>query len=499
MKKELFRSATEHPPKQHPESKNPSTFIPTNAQLISALIAATLIIALCWGAYTQPSLEQDAALTLSIFIIAIWGWIFTPLADTYIALAAALAVVLTGVIDAEDFSETLGTSTIWLLIAAVIIARGISSTGLAERYTALALGKARSTRSLFYLLTLALFFTSFIIPSTSGRAALALPIFTATAQGYRNAPTITRALSLLTPSVILLSSVSSYIGAGAHLITDEILHAEDIPTIGFLRWMLWGAGLGLTSALICCEIILRLFLTIEERRTAIPTQVATYENAAQPHTRHEKNVLTIVIAVAVLWCTEPLHGIDTMTVTVLGALLITAPTISGVSLSEGIKKAPWPILIFMAATLALGEALVESGAAHWLGSQAFSYLATEDHAAGYLFLALIILISTAAHLIIQSRSARSAVLIPIIITSAIPLGIAPQAAAFISTAAGFCRTLPSSAKPVMLFSQVEGHQVYQPADLLKLSYWLAPAHMLLICIFTLTIWPWLGMEIFTKN
>lgn len=91
-------------------------------------------------------------------------------------------------------------------------------------------------------------------------------------------------------------------------------------------------------------------------------------------------------------------------------------------------------------------------------------------------------------------------LIPIIITSAIPLGIAPQAAAFISTAAaGFCHTLPSSAKPVMLFSQVEDHQVYQPADLLKLSYWLAPAHMLLICIFTLTIWPWLGMEIFTKN
>ena len=54
-------------------------------------------------------------------------------------------------------------------------------------------------------------------------------------------------------------------------------------------------------------------------------------------------------------------------------------------------------------------------------------------------------------------------------------GLDPTAVAFLSTAAaGYCITLPASAKPVALFSRLEG--AYAPADLRHLSTRLLPAH-----------------------
>ncbi|MDO4252892.1 MAG: SLC13 family permease [Rothia sp. (in: high G+C Gram-positive bacteria)] len=472
------------------------SFISTSV-ILSALVATVLIGLVCWAGLSSSTLQVAGALTLSIFIIAIWAWIFTPLPDTYVALAAAVLLVLTGVSELETLTRSLGNSTIWLLVAAVVMAQGVSQSGLATRWTAHIISRAQSSRSLFYSLTLALFLTAFLIPSTSGRAALALPIFTALAKVLAERDNLVKALSILIPSVVLLSAVSSYIGAGAHLITDEILGGAGYETIGFLRWMLLGSGLGLLASLMCTELVLRLFLSAQERSHKLTLEAEDLLSKDHRMSQEEKNVLLVLAVVVTAWCTEPLHGMDTVLVALLGALAMTAPQVSGVSLGAGLKKAPWPLLVFMAATLALGSALVDSGAAAWLGKALFSPLAAGGHSAGYLFIAVITAISTAAHLVIQSRSARSAVLVPLIMSAALPLGVNPVAAAFVSTAAaGFCHTLTSSAKPVALFSHIENAPVYGAKDLLKLSAWLAPLHGILVLIFAFIIWPLLGLHLF---
>ncbi|GHI24616.1 hypothetical protein Shyd_59870 [Streptomyces hydrogenans] len=72
----------------------------------------------------------------------------------------------------------------------------------------------------------------------------------------------------------------------------------------------------------------------------------------------------------------------------------------------------------------------------------------------WAFLGVVVAVSTAAHLVLQSRSARSSVLVPLVVAAAVGAGINPVAAALASTAAaGFCHTLPASAKPVALFAE----------------------------------------------
>jgi hypothetical protein len=76
------------------------------------------------------------------------------------------------------------------------------------------------------------------------------------------------------------------------------------------------------------------------------------------------------------------------------------------------------------------------------------------------------------------------------------VGVNPVAAALASTAAaGFCHTLPASAKPVTLFSQITGAPTYAPRDLLRLSAVLAPLTAALVLFFAVAVWPLLGVSV----
>lgn len=117
-----------------------------------------------------------------------------------------------------------------------------------------------------------------------------------------------------------------------------------------------------------------------------------------------------------------------------------------------------------------------------------------------MFLTGVVVVSTAAHLALQSRSARSSVLVPLVVAAAVGAGVNPVTAALASTAAaGFCHTLPSSAKPVALFADVPGTPTYTPRDLLRLSAFLAPLTAALVLTFALAVWPLLGVPVLLES
>lgn len=503
---QLLYSSTQAQQAQ-PETKKldlpsqPQSFI-TPLTLISLFLALTLIAASSYTALSNQGLSLEGALTLNVFILAIWAWIFSPLSDTYISLAAALALVILGAISTDQFTASLGSSAIWLLLAAVVMAQGLTASGLTRRLTAQLISRAKTPRQLAHLFNLALFLTVYLVPSPSGRAALALPIYQAMAQPLADRPRLLKALGILAPSTILVSAVASFIGAGAHLVTAEILTANGLESIGFLQWMILGSGLGLAASLLVTELVFFLFPAKDSASQQLQIQLSDLEDPSAtpisgPLSRAEVNMASILAGAIILWCTEPWHGLEPVIVALLGALAASAPQLGSVSLGPAIKKAPWPMLIFMAATLAIGTALSQSGAASWLANSLFAPVQGLGPAGAQAFIVLTIILSTLAHLVIQSRSARSAVLIPLIISAALPLGVNPVAAAFISTAAaGFCHTLTSSAKPVALFANLPGQETYTPADLLKLSAWLAPLHSALIALFAFFIWPQLGLPLY---
>lgn len=466
-----------------------------NLRPLAALCVALSLCALLAVPGNFAGLGADARLTLAVFALATCAWIATPVDDTYIALGAGLALTVTGVISSDTLFGTLGDSTVWLLICAFVLAAAVTRTGLAGRAAAFLVGGARTVRQLVHLTTAALVVTAFAVPATSGRAALALPVFLALAKALADRRRLVVMLALLFPTVILLSAVATLIGAGAHLITVSVLWQATGDRIGFTEWLLLGLPLAVVSSHLAAETVLLTTTRRADREGAVritPEQIQEHSDdpVTGPWSQAEKRCALLLGTVVVLWCSEPLHRVPPAVVALIGAVVAASPALGTVHLKDALRTVPWALLLFMAATMAMGVALADSGAAEWLVGGLPSGVSP------LLFLVVVVVISTAAHLVLQSRSARSSVLVPLVVAAAVGAGVNPVAAALASTAAaGFCHTLPASAKPVTLFSDLPGTPTYTPRDLLRLSAVLAPLTAALVLLFAVAVWPLLGVPL----
>ncbi|QEV73439.1 SLC13 family permease [Streptomyces chartreusis] len=466
-----------------------------NLRPLAALCVALSLCALLAVPGNFAGLGADARLTLAVFALATSAWIATPVDDTYIALGAGLALTVTGVISSDTLFGTLGDSTVWLLICAFVLAAAVTRTGLAGRAAAFLVGGARTVRQLVHLTTAALVVTAFAVPATSGRAALALPVFLALAKALADRRRLVVMLALLFPTVILLSAVATLIGAGAHLITVSVLWQATGDRIGFTEWLLLGLPLAVASSHLAAEAVLLTTTRRADREgavriTAEQIQEHSDDPVTGPWSQAEKRCALLLGTVVVLWCSEPLHRVPPAVVALIGAVVAASPALGTVHLKDALKTVPWALLLFMAATMAMGVALADSGAAGWLVGGLPSGVSP------LLFLVVVVVISTAAHLVLQSRSARSSVLVPLVVAAAVGAGVNPVAAALASTAAaGFCHTLPASAKPVTLFSDLPGTPTYTPRDLLRLAAVLAPSTAAVVLLFAVVVWPVLGVPV----
>lgn len=449
------------------------------------LVAGSVSAALWFGA----ALPVDARLALIVFALAMVGWTMTRLDDAFVSLAAALALPLLGVRPSEKLFSALGDSLIWLLLAAFILAAAVAKTSLLERLSHSLVARARTVQGLFAWVGLGVFLTVFLVPSTSGRAALLLPVFLALSSALGD-ERIRRALALLFPVVILLSAFASPIGAGANLVTAELLAQFTGERLEFGRWLLLALPFTAVSCAVSVGVILRLFLTRSERRRAVAVALA-----APPRYGSGEGVVLLVLAGTVLaWATQALHGVDETLIALVGALIVTLPGVGVIKFKAALKTVDWGLLLFLAATTELGSALLETGAAQGLLDAVLGLFGPDALSSPHVFLALVTVLALVSHCFITSRTARASVLIPALLLLSLSFGHNPALIAFVATAAfGFCLTLPVSAKPVALFGNLEAS--YRPRDLFKLSAVLLPLHALLIIAFALSVWPALGLPL----
>lgn len=446
-------------------------------------------LAAIWVASGAP---LEARLTLTVFVGAVVLWTATDIDDTLVALgAAAIATVAAGS-DVERFHSALGSSTVWLLIASFVVAAGVQRSGLATMAIDAMLRNATTVTGVFWRTTVALGALTFAIPATSGRAALALPMYAALSRRIERVQ-VRRALALLFPTIILLSASASLLGAGAHLVAMDLVDAVGGEPLGFMRWALLALPYTILSCAAATVAVLHLFVDPDVRR--FPVEAAA-PRSDDGNRFVRRRVATVLAAVLSAWCTSGITGFDPALVAVFGALAICVPGRGGVRLGDALDEIPWSLVVFLAATTALGDTLLESGAADWLGNSALGHV---RHLPVPVIVVAIVSASLVAHLVVGSRSARASVLVPIVLVTAAAAGIDPTALVFASTmAAGYCLTLPVSAKPVAMFQYPAGRSeapAYDSSDLLRLSVVLLPLHLVLITAFTLGVWPVLGLEL----
>ncbi len=456
--------------------------------LVGAMLVAFAAVLIFLAA---DGLALPMRLSLMVFATTLICWTIFDLPETPVALAGAAALAVTGAVGEEAVYAALGNDIVWLMMAASVIAAVLQASGLVERLAFRLLARFRHVSRLFWLVTLTIFATAFIIPSTSARAAIFMPVFLGLASTIGR-PGITRALALLFPSVILLSAAASLTGAGAHLVAVGFIRRSGGEAPGFLGWALLAAPFALLTSLIACGLILRFFLDDADRNWRLDLPAAPAEK--RPFSARDKAILAVTAATVVALATSDLHGIALPVVALVGALILASEKISGMPFRKALKGVEWSLLLFLAGTLVIGEALLSTGTATELADRLIGAFGQIGKPPAWVVVLLAIAVATFAHIVIASRTARATVLIPAVALPLAGFGVSPASLIMVTAiGSGFCQTLMVSAKPVALFGGMEP-PAFSPSDLLRLALMLALPFIALLALFALVIWPAVGLE-----
>lgn len=454
-------------------------------------LPAILLVAAALGTMTIGGLPSQAKLSLFAFAAAVILWSTTQLDVAYVGVLAMLIPVSGGAVSQERLFEALASDVVWLMIGAFVLGAAILQTGLGERLTRLVVSRARTVGQVMWLVTATLVPLSFLIPSTSGRAALTIPVLRGISGAVGDRRVI-RALSLLMPTVILTSTICSLVGAGSHLIVVDLLDELGSERLSFSRWALYGMPFGVVASLVACGVISSMFLTKSERH--VPLRVPPHPPT--PLTRAEWTTLGVVLAMVVLWLTGgSIHPLKVPTVAVLGVVVLTAPRLGVMSWKDAVASVSWNLVLFVGAALVLGRSLDETGAARWITGRAFSFCDLSRTPTNLGVVLGLSVVGLTSHAYMTSHSARTASLLPVVIALALGNGLDPTAMAFLATVGiDYCLTFPVSSKALLMFQDMDG-ETYRPVDLLRLSAVLLPLHLILMVAFYYSYWSWVGLRL----
>ena len=459
---------------------------------LTILLPPILIAIAAIGVSLPTTLTLQGRLTIFAFLLAAVLWSTTSINAGYVALASVLFLVLTGGISQGELYGAFSSHIIWLMIGTYILGGAIDKSGLSARLTQIVVGRARTVGSLFWSLTTILIPLAFLIPSTSGRAAVTVPIFRSVAAATDDKRTI-RAIAMLMPTVILVSTIVSLVGAGSHLVANELLEQISGQYISFTQWLVYGLPFGVAASYVSCWVIMKLF--VNQRRLHQKLEMKQLPQA--PLSLSERQTIAIVLLMIALWLSESWHGWEIATVTVIGAMLLTMPQWGVLKWKDGVKAVSWNLIVFVGAALVLGHSLIDSGAAQWIIERIFqlsNIASTESHLSVLLLLAAI---SLTSHLYMTSHTARAAALIPPLLYLASSWQLNPVAVMFLSTLGmDYCLTFPVSSKALLVYQEMdESSYSYRPADLLNLSGVLIIVHLALMFLFYYTYWHWVGLSL----
>ncbi|TDM20369.1 SLC13 family permease [Macrococcoides canis] len=432
--------------------------------------------------FTSTEFEYLGKVSVVLFVVSLIMFIATPLPAALVALLLLTLGVLIGLPKSLLFGS-FEQDIIWLMIGAFIISGMLEKSGLMQRLSDWVLNQGH-TRKMNRFIFSASQFISIVIPSTSSRAVMLLPLYE---QLVKKLPQHKTYYSLLFPTLILMGSNLTLLGAGSHLIGMGLLEAQNKNTLSYFEFLLFGAPFGIVIGLISMFII-RLFTKVQHEQIE-------YEYIAQAqYSIIEKKALLIIIVTVVLWMTEWLHHMDIAVLTLFIALIIMLPSFNVMTFKEGLKYVNWSLILFVAAASALGSLLVKYNVVDEIQQSLFKSLSSMKWMNEFYMMLTIIIISVLSHLLITSHTTRAVVLIPGFLLLANLFQLNPTATVFLALIGmNYCLTFPVSSKSILVFYEADAG--FTSKQLMTLSLILTPIYMVAMIIFYYCYWSPLGLTL----
>ncbi len=404
--------------------------------------------------------QSTYALILLFTAVGLWlTEAIPPFAVALLIIGVCVLALSSPVLNANpiaytQFTQTLSSSVIWLILGGFFLAQSMQKAGY-DAYIFSFTIKLFGTKPSYVLLGMMLttWVASSILSNTASTAMMLASVLPFLRQLEKNAP-IAKAIFLGIPTAAALGGLTTIIGSPPNAVAVGFAQQAGY-SISFPEWVMYGILPSIALLFITWFILLKIY------PPKIDHLVILLPNRSESSTMGsglKKFVLFTLLGTLALWFTAPLHSIP---ITATAFVPIVLLTVSGVIDSNDFNGMPWDTLILIAGGLALGVAMTESGLVVIIADSLKAFKQSE------LIIITVVCYLTVLLSNVMSNTSAATVLLPI------ALELLPEQALLVATSVGlsasFALLLPVSTPPnAIAFS----YGFLEQKDFRPLGFWI---------------------------
>ncbi len=387
-----------------------------------------------WFSPAPAGVSPNGWRLLAIFVGTIVGIMAQPLPMGAVAMIGIALCALTGTLSIGDSLSGFANSTIWLIVAAFMFARGFIKTGLGSRIAYLfvaAFGKR--SLGLGYSLVATDFVLSPAMPSNTARAGgVILPILLSIARAYGSDPengTARKIGAFLIKTEYQGTNITS-----AMFLTAMAANPLAVQLAGGLgvqlTWGSWAIAAivpGLASLLVIPWMLYKIYPP-EIKETPGAVQLAKDKlHEMGPMKTAEWIMLGVFILILTMWIGGTYFKLDATTAALVGVAVLLLTNVLGWEDVEKERKA-WDTLIWFAALVMMATFLAKLGVIPWFSKTMGGVVEGWGWAPAFLVLALAYFYS---HYFFASNTAHVSAMYAPFLAVSIAAGTPPLLAALV--------------------------------------------------------------------
>lgn len=388
------------------------------------------------------------------------------------------------------------TSAVALVAAALFLAAAMQETNLHKRLALLVLSiVGNKTRNIVIGAILVSIVLAFFVPSATARAGAVVPILLGMIAAFKVSKDSKLASLLIITAVQAVSiwNIGIKTAAAQNIVAVNFINQNLGHDVSWGEWFLYAAPWSILMSIALYFIMIKVMPPERESIEGGKKLIKEELDKLGPVSPKEWRLIVISILLLIFWSTEKiLHPIDSASITIIALAIMLTPKV-GVMTWKGVeKKIPWGTIIVFGVGISLGNVLLKTGAAQWLSDKTFGLMGLE-HLPIIATIALITLFNILIHLGFASATSLASALIPVFISLTSTLHLGDQSIGFVliqQFVISFGFLLPVSAPQNML---AYGTNTFTVKDFLKTGIPLTIVGYILVIIFSMTYWHWLGL------
>ena len=475
---------------------------------------------------TSSSLPVMAKAALAILAFAVIMWVTEAVSYPVSAtLILGLIILLLGFSPVQHLSEQLGhpksgnailkgsellgtnnalslafsgfsTSAVALVTAALFLAAAMQETNLHKRLALYVLSiVGNKTKHIVIGAILVSIVLAFFVPSATARAGAVVPILLGMIAAFKVSKDSKLASLLIITSVQAVSiwNIGIKTAAAQNIVAINFINQNLGYNVSWGEWFLYAAPWSILMSIALYFIMMKVMPPERDAIEGGKELIKHDLNELGPMSAREWRLIVISILLLIFWSTEKvLHPIDSASVTLIALGIMLMPKIGVITWKGVEKKIPWGTIIVFGVGISLGNVLLKTGAAQWLSDKTFGLMGLKGLPI-IATIALITLFNILIHLGFASATSLSSALIPVFISLTSTLGLGDHSIGFVliqQFVISFGFLLPVSAPQNML---AYGTDTFTVKDFLKSGIPLTIIGYILVILFSLTYWKWLGL------